>query len=492
MNDILKGEMGFQGFTVSDWEDVERLYTRDKVADSPEEAVRLAVMNGLDMSMVPYSFSFYDHCVNLGKKDAKFLERVNDATMRILKAKDALGLFENALPVAADLSNIGTADSEAFNLEAARESIILAKNERNTLPLATNRRILVTGPTGNIIRSMNGGWTYTWQGNNEPYYRLFGRAKTSVYDAIRNYAPSTYFVEGVNFTDVIDINSAVVQAQLVDVIVLCLGEDTYTETPGIINSLEISDSQIKLAEALLPLGKPIVIVYLGGRPRVMTDIGAQVDAVLLGFLPGMQGGVAIADILFGTTNPSGKLPITYPKYPNGITTYDHLPLETFDVNRYEYLFPFGHGLSYTQFTYSNLRLSTDALVYPNELKVQVTVQNTGGRDGKEAVLLYLNDEFGDVPRPSRQLKKFTKINLKSGESKTVEFTLTEYDLSFINKKSKRVCENGKFNIYVADKTASFTLSGVKEDSKNFSVSSFPIINTLVAVFSLFAAFILKF
>lgn len=253
------------------------------------------------------------------------------------------------------------------------------------------------------------------------------------------------------------MNEAVSQAQNADIIILCVGETAYAETPGNIDDLNINPAQTQFAKELAKTGKPIIVVYLGGRPRVINDIAAAASGMLISFYPGERGGEAIADIVFGRANPSGRLPITYPAHPSGYTTYDYLPLEEFEMNHYEYLFPFAHGLSYTTFEYSNLTLSTKELVVPNDLTVSVTVKNTGNRDGQEVVLVYINDEYASMPQPMRKLKKFTKIMLKSGEAKTISFCLTLDDLSFINVKSQRVYEPGNFNIYVANLTDSFEL-----------------------------------
>ena len=457
------------------------------MAETPEDAVRIAVMAGLDISMVPLDYSFFDHCVNLTRKDPAFSRRVDDANRRILRVKDRLGLFENPYPVEADLDKIGTSQSEAVNLEAARESVILAKNEKEILPLKNTSRILVTGPTSNLLRVLNGGWSYTWQGNDESTFQTYGRKKYTVFEAISRINQQTEFVESVNFTHVIDIEKAVESSQNSDVIILCLGEDTYTETPGNLGSLLLSEPQIKLAEALIASNKTIVVVYIGGRPRVMTEIVNGVDAVVLAFLPGNRGGEAIADVLFGQVNPSGRLPITYPLNTNGITTYDYLPIELFDLNKYDNLFPFGHGLSYTTFVYYDLTLSTNELVSPNHLIVHFTVYNSGKRDGKETVLLYLNDVYGSIPRPMRQLKKFEKIFLASGSFQTVTFTLTMEDLSFINSDNSRIYEDGLFNVYVGNLSSSFVLKGSPKNNSNRITSFHYIICHIIFFVFLFMA-----
>ncbi|CAF1005435.1 unnamed protein product [Brachionus calyciflorus] len=460
INDILKGELKFKGFTVSDWQDVIRLHTRDKVAETPEEAVRIAVMSGVDMSMVPSDYSFFDHCVNLTKKNEKFLNRVNDAVTRILTVKKNLGLFENPFANAEDLNKIGTNESEEFNLEAARESIILAKN-KGILPLQklNKSKILVTGPTGNIIRTLSSGWSYTWQGESEDLYHKYGRPKLSIFEAIRKkHQGVVEYTQGVLFDKIAqDFDQTIQVANNSDYIVLCIGEDVYAELPGNINNLIISESQIKLAKAFFDLRKPVIVVYTAGRPRVITDIAEKADAVLVGFLTGTRGGEAIADVIFGDYNPNGRMPVSYPKYPNGYTTYDFKPMENFELNSVEHLYPFGHGLSYTEFSYASLTLNTSEIKYPNDLQIKVNVKNIGKLDGKETVILYLNDEYGSLTRPVKQMKRFSKVFLKAGETKQIDFVLTSKDLSFINYNSQRVVEPGRFIVYVGNLTDTFLL-----------------------------------
>jgi beta-glucosidase len=246
----------------------------------------MAVLAGVDMSKVPYDYSFYDICVNLTKKDPQFAARVDDATMRILKVKEKVGLFDNRYAASGDLDKIGTKETHDFNLEAARESVILAKNDNNTLPLQANKKILVTGASGNLLRVIHGGWSYMWQGNNETNFETFGRKKFTIYEAVKAYASGTTYVQGADYSNLTNIDDAVKAAQQADVIVLCIGEDTYAETPGNINSLMLMDSQLQLAEQILELNKPTVLVYLGGRPRIMTKAAQKANAVLLAFLPG--------------------------------------------------------------------------------------------------------------------------------------------------------------------------------------------------------------
>lgn len=456
LTEILRNELKFKGFVVSDWEDIKRLYTRDKVASSPKEAVQMAVMAGVDMSMVPYDFSFYELLIELVREGKVPMKRIDEAVSRILTVKFQLGLFENPFPNKELIKNIATKENTEANLNAARESIILAKNEENFLPLKKDKKIFVTGPTANLLSSLNGGWTITWQGNEES---LYPKDKNTILEAIKNKVGegNVSYLEGCSFDSDINSNDAYMQALKSDVIVLCLGEPAYCETPGNIYDLTLPKAQIDYTKKLLNSGKPVVLVMVEGRPRVITEIANEMKSILLAFLPGMEGGNAIADVLFGDVNPSGKLPITYPKSPNGITLYDYKPIESYDSNKYEPLFPFGHGLSYTKFIYSNLKLSSDKIKSNERLTVSVDIENTGSLKGKEVVQLYLTDLYGSVSRPNKQLKGFEKIELNPGEKKTVQFTIDNSHLSFIGLNNKRITEPGEFVISIGELKKSFIL-----------------------------------
>ena len=274
---------------------------------------------------------------------------------------------------------------------------------------------------------MNGGWTITWQGNEES---LYPSEKNTILEAIQNKIgkENVTYIEGTSFNKDINTDKAVSEAKNSDVIVLCLGEAAYCESPGNIYDLKLDQAQLDLANKMISTGKPVILVLLEGRPRVVTKIAENSDAVLVAFLPGMEGGNAIADILFGDANPSGKLPVTYPKTPSGYTTYDYKPIEVFDVNKFDPLWPFGYGLSYTSFNYSNLRLSSNEINENDELLVQIDVKNKGNRAGKEVVQLYLTDLYGSVTRPNKQLKGFEKVLLNPGETKTISFKLNKEHL----------------------------------------------------------------
>jgi beta-glucosidase len=456
---ILRGEMGFKGFTVSDWEDIKRLYTRDKLAATEKEAVKMAVMAGVDMSMVPLDFSFYESLLDLVKAGEVPMARIDEAVSRILAVKYQAGLFDPKAPVLPMEGNLATPEAIEINRQAARESIVLAKNANNILPLKKAASILVTGPTANLLSVMNGGWTITWQGDDES---LYPQDKLTVFKAIelKSTGKVTY-VGGNSFADKIDIQKAVEEAKSHDIIVLCLGEKPYTETAGNIDSLNLDQAQLDLANAMIATGKPIILVTLGGRPRIITAIAEQVQGVILGFLPGMEGGVAIADILFGDYNPDGKLPISYPRNTNDSVMYDHKPIESYAPNAYKPLYPFGHGLSYTAFQTSGLKLEKDKINSGENINITVTVKNTGSLKGKETVLLYLNDVAASVSRPKKQLKAFKKIELNPGQTEKLSFSLMPYDLSFIGVDLKRIVEPGDFRVMVGNETVNFTVTKKK-------------------------------
>ena len=453
---ILRDELGFTGFTVSDWEDIIRLYSRDKVAASPREAVKMAVMAGVDMSMVPFNFSFYDLLLDLVHSGDVPVSRIDEAVTRILGVKYQSGLFERTEPAIVVKGNFATKEAESINRQAAQESIVLAKNEKNFLPLSKKASILVTGPTANLLSVMNGGWTLTWQGDDES---LYPKEKLTLLKAIeQKTSGKVTYVGGKHYQDEINIEQAVNEARKHDVVVLALGEKPYTETSGNIDTLTLPFAQMQLANALFATGKPIVLVTFGGRPRIITEIAQQANAVVLGFLPGMEGGVAMADILFGDVNPSGKLPISYPRNTNDIVLYDHKPMESYDPNQYNPLYPFGHGLSYSHFETSNLRLDKTQIHSGEPIEVSVDVKNVGKMTGKETVLVYLNDVVASVTRPTKQLKAFAKVELTPNETQTLHFELSSEAMSFIGVDMKRRIEAGEFKVIVGSESVNFNVN----------------------------------
>ncbi|MBI2419531.1 MAG: glycoside hydrolase family 3 C-terminal domain-containing protein [Ignavibacteriales bacterium] len=451
LTDILRGEMKFKGLTVSDWEDIKRLHTRDRVAATPKEAVKMAVMAGLDMSMVPYEFSFYNLLLELVKEGSVPVARINEAVSRILYVKFKIGLMDTPYPEKTLLPEFASEAHTKANLEAAQESIILAKNSNGILPLVKYSNVLVTGPTANMLSVLNGGWTITWQGNEES---LYPKNKATILKAVQEKigTANVTFVENNLFDKETNTAAAVEAAKKADAVILCLGENTYCETPGNIDDLTLPEAQLQLAHKIAATGKPVILVMIGGRPRVIHKIVPEMNAVVLGFLPGMEGGRAIADVIFGDVNPSGKLPITWPKAPNDLLHYDYKPLEFADVKEYIPEWNFGHGLSYTTFAYSGLKSDKDTYKANEDIKLTVTIKNTGKKAGKETVLVYITDMYGSVSRPNKQLKAFDKISLAAGEEKTVTITVKGSELSFIGRDNKRVIEPGEFVITVGSLT----------------------------------------
>ena len=340
LTDVLRQELGFQGFVVSDWEDVKNLYQRDRVASSPKEAVFMAVMAGLDMSMVPYDFSFYNYLIELVQEGKIPESRIDQSVRRILRVKFALNLFENPYPDPELKNQVGSREFTQVSLQAAREALTLLKNEQELLPLNKNQKILVTGPNANLRSVLNGGWTYTWQGDEESLYPKTQATILSALQAKLGVANVTY-IGGTTFDQAVNIEEAVAVAQNVDLAIVVLGEPTYTETPGNIHDLTLPKAQLQLAAAIAKTGTPIVLVLVEGRPRIITPIVDDAQAILMAYLPGAFGADAIADVLFGDYNPSGKLPITYPRHPNDLVSYDHKAIETDNPNKLDPLYPFG-------------------------------------------------------------------------------------------------------------------------------------------------------
>jgi len=474
LTDILRTELGFKGFVVSDWEDIKKLVSMWRIAPNEKEATRQAIMAGIDMSMVPLDYSFADHLTALVKEGSVPQSRIDEAVRRILRVKFELGLFEKPMPDASLKAKFGLPEYREVSLEAARESITLLKNSNNVLPLAKTTKVLVTGPTSDSLVSLNNGWTYVWQGSEE---NLYPKDRHTIRQAIEAKvgAGNVTFVQGTKITRAagpsnatptdqeqeVDIDAAVRAAQNVDVIVLALGEGSYCETPGNITDLTIGAPQINLAEALKATGKPLVLVLVEGRPRIINRIADNANAIVMAYNPSHEGGTAIADVLFGDVNPSGRLPYTYPRTANGLINYDHKPFETENTSfgnlAFNPQFGFGDGLSYTTFAYSDLKLGKDTISANEELPVSVTVKNTGNRAGKESVLVYVSDLVASISPPGRRLRRFAKVNLEPGQSKTLTFKLRREDLSFIGADNKPTLEPGDFEVKVGGLSQKFTL-----------------------------------
>jgi len=471
LTDVLKGELGFDGFIVTDWEDIKKLVTQWHVAADEKEATRLSVMAGIDMSMVPLSYSFSDNLIALVKENKVPMSRIDDAVRRILRVKFELGLFDNAMPDASLRANFGRPEYATAALQAAHESITLLQNKNNILPLAKNKKVLVTGPTADSLISLNNGWTYVWQGS-EP--SLYPKDKPTIQAAIAaklgggnvTYVPGTRIVRKAgspsnnnptNIDEEVDIPAAVAAAKAADTVVLCLGEGSYTESPGSIEDLTLPETQLKLAEAIIATGKPVVLVMAEGRPRVISRIADKVAGIVLALNPGNEGGRAIADVIFGDYNPDGRLPITYPRAPGYFPTYDAQTFGAKPGEQFSPQFEFGSGLSYTTFAYSDLKLSSKTIGNGDKLTVSFNIKNTGKLAGKETAILYLRDEVASITPPGKRVKRFAKIFLNAGESKTLTFTLGREDLEFINLDNKPVAEPGDFTVMVGGLSQSFTL-----------------------------------
>src|SRR5688500_1167802 len=475
LHGILRDELGFNGFVVSDWEDIKKLVTIWRIAATEKEATRLAVMAGIDMSMVPNDYSFADHLLALVKEGAVPQTRIDEAVRRILRVKYELGLFENPGPNPALKGNFARPESRQVSLEAARESITLLKDANNVLPLAKTTKVLVTGPTADSLISLNNGWTYVWQGSEES---LYPKDRDTVRRAIERkvgagnvtYVPGTRIFREPGTTsnnnptsleEEVDIPAAARAAQSADVVVLALGEGSYCETPGNITDLTLGEPQLKLAEAIIATGKPVVLVLVEGRPRIINRIVDRIPAIVMAYNPSNEGGTAIADVLFGDVNPSGKLPFTYPRTPNGLINYDHKPFETentaFGNMAFKPQFAFGEGLSYTTFAYSDLRLGKQTIAANEELPVSVTVTNSGRRAGKEALLVYVSDLVASISPPNKRLRRFAKVNLEPNQSRTLTFKLRREDLSFIGADNKPVVEPGEFEVKIGNLSQRFTL-----------------------------------
>ncbi len=457
LTDVLRGELHFDGIAVTDWRDIEYLHDRHHIAATQKDAVMIAVNAGVDMSMVPYEYSFYTYLVELVNEGKVPMSRINEAVHRILKVKFELGLFDRPVGNPDDYPKFGSEEFRQVSLNAATEAITLLKNKNNALPLKKDMKILVTGPTANTMRSLDGGWSYTWQGDQSD---TFAANKNTILEAIQQKIGkgNVTYEAGASFDSLKNVDAAVSAAQKADAIVLCLGELSYTENVGNIDDLSLPWAQTELAQALAKTGKPIILVLAEGRPRVVTTAESLSSATVMTYLSGNEGGDALANILFGDANPSGKLPYTYPRFPNALVNYYRKNLEngnSDDSHGYNPLYEFGFGLSYTTFSYSNLHLSQPQLKEGETLTVTVDVKNTGQREGKESVLLYTSQSYASIAPDFKRLRAYEKIDLQPGETKTVTFKITPADLAFVNDLSKTVTEAGEFKVMIGDQSQTF-------------------------------------
>lgn len=461
----VKEELNWDGMIVTDWADINNLFTRDRVATSLKDAVRIAVNAGIDMSMVPYNCQFAIDLKELVEEGAVSIDRIDDAVRRVLRLKFRLGLFDQPDTRYADYPDFASEEHAAMAYEAAVESQVLLKNN-GILPLKKDLRILLTGPNANSIRTLNGGWTYTWQGHGASYPQFTDKYNT-IYEALSQKFEKVEYVPGVEY-DLMSTNwkfdkntgikEAVRAARKSDVIIACVGENTYCETPGNDVDMNLSANQKELVRSLAATGRPIILILNGGRPRIINDIEPLATAVVDILLPGNYGGDALAALLSGEENFSGRLPFTYPKYVNKFAVYDYKPSESQGMMAGSYNYnavmdiqwPFGHGMSYTAFKYSNMTVSADTFGAADVLKITVDVTNAGARAGKESVLLYSSDLYASSTPDVRRLRAFEKVEIEPGETVTVELELTAKDLAFADYYGKWRLEEGDFILSVGN------------------------------------------
>lgn len=468
MINTLRNELKFEGVIVSDWEDIRKLHDRDKVAKNQKEAVKIAINAGIDMSMVPYEYEqFIGDLLALVREGEVKESRIDDAVKRILKLKFELDLFDNPVTNYEDYDDFGSKKHHQLAYKSASESITLLKNDDKILPITGNPKILVTGPNANSMRTLNGAWTYSWQGELTDQ---FAEQYNTIYEALTNtYGRSNVkLVSGVsykndgNYYEMIEenIDLAVREARKSDYVVLCLGENSYTEKPGDLNDLNIHKLQSKLALKLAETGKPIILILNLGRPRLITDFEPLMKAVVNIYLPGNFGGDALADIISGKINPSGKLPYTYPAFPNALLPYYYKPSEIQNnaqgaynyVGEVNNLYDFGYGLSYSEFTYSNLKTDKDSYNLNDTISIKVNIENISQINGTDVVQLYSSDLYASITPDIKRLRDFSRVFLNAGQKESVSFNLPVSELAFVNSDNEFVVEPGKFKLQISNLT----------------------------------------
>ena len=463
----LKEETGWDGVLITDWADINNLYTREMVAKDKKDALRIAINAGIDMIMEPYSCDACGYLVELVKEGKIPMSRIDDACRRVLRMKYRLDLFKNPTQKLKNYPKFGGEEFAKLALEGATESMVLLKNEGNILPLQHGKKILLTGPNANQMRCLNGGWSYTWQGHRADEFA--GKYNT-IYEAFCNeYGKENVILnQGVTYNEKgkyweenePQIQEAVAAAKDADVIVACIGENSYTETPGNLTDLWLSENQRNLVKALAQTGKPVILVLNEGRPRLIADIEPLAQGIINILIPGNMGGDALANLVSGKSNFSGKMPYTYPKEINSLANYDFKKSEevgtmegAYDYNaKITQQWGFGYGLSYTSYQYSNLKVSQSDFRHGDIIKVSVDVKNTGKVAGKESVLLFSSDLIASMVPDGRRLRAFDKIELQPGETKTVTFDLNADDLAFVGYDGKWVLEEGDFKLMIADQS----------------------------------------
>ena len=468
LTDILKDKWGFTGFTVSDWEDLINLHKMAQTDSTLKDAIATAINAGVDMSMVPNNPEYKNYCklfIELVNEKRISVNRLDDAVRRILRVKSHLGLLNKTrIPFSNDYTDFGSEKHKKASYNAASESITLLKN-KGLLPLSTENKILLIGPTANSLNCLNGAWTHTWQGVDESYNNDYPTIKDVIEDRfnkVNYFEGSKMIMKDGDEHDIpsSDLQNAVNSAKYSDVAIVCLGELPSTERPGDIFTLDLPEQQQLIVKELSKTGIPIILVLVEGRPKIIREIEPLSDAILQAYLPGDQGANAIVDVLVGNVNPSGKLPYTYPRYNGVIMHYDHkqselLNANTWEENYYNPQWDFGFGLSYTTFEYSNMKLSSKTINSDNELLISIDIKNTGNIIGKEVVQLYIRDHYATISPSLKKLKRFTKIELEPLEERTVSFTINNDDLKFYGKQNKWITEEGKFSVIVNNLSKDF-------------------------------------
>jgi len=464
----LKEETGWDGVLITDWADINNLYTREMVAKDKKDALRIAINAGIDMIMEPYSCDACGYLIELVKEGRIPMSRIDDACRRVLRMKYRLDLFKNPTQKLKNYPKFGGEEFAKLALEGATESMVLLKNEGNILPLQHGKKILLTGPNANQMRCLDGGWSYTWQGHRADEFA--GKYNT-IYEAFCNeYGKENVILnQGVTYNEKgkyweenePQIQEAVAAAKDADVIVACIGENSYTETPGNLTDLWLSENQRNLVKALAQTGKPVILVLNEGRPRLIADIEPLAQGIINILIPGNMGGDALANLVSGKSNFSGKMPYTYPKEINSLANYDFKKSEevgtmegAYDYNaKITQQWGFGYGLSYTTYKYSNLKVSQSDFRHGDIIKVSVDVKNTGKVAGKESVLLFSSDLIASMVPDGRRLRAFDKVELQPGETKTMTFELKADDLAFVGWNGKWRLEEGDFKLMIADQSA---------------------------------------
>lgn len=464
----LKEETGWDGVLITDWADINNLYTREMVAKDKKDALRIAINAGIDMIMEPYSCDACGYLIELVKEGKIPMSRIDDACRRVLRMKYRLDLFKNPTQKLKNYPKFGGEEFAKLALEGATESMVLLKNEGNILPLQHGKKILLTGPNANQMRCLDGGWSYTWQGHRADEFA--GKYNT-IYEALCNeYGKENVILnQGVTYNEKgkyweenePQIQGAVAAAKDADVIVACIGENSYTETPGNLTDLWLSENQRNLVKALAQTGKPVILVLNEGRPRLIADIEPLAQGIINILIPGNMGGDALANLVSGKSNFSGKMPYTYPKEINSLANYDFKKSEevgtmegAYDYNaKITQQWGFGYGLSYTTYKYSNLKVSQSDFRHGDIIKVSVDVKNTGKVAGKESVLLFSSDLIASMVPDGRRLRAFDKVELQPGETKTMTFELKADDLAFVGWDGKWRLEEGDFKLMIADQSA---------------------------------------